>query len=131
MNAGRWPYPIDTPLDRARKIALMYRAHLGTANPNLRDQCDQTAASYGETWMLDRPDIIDPDREITGDLAAELAQTSESTIRKWASMEHPDKPGQPLLPAAGWAGRRRTYLAVNVLAAAATVRRPKTGREAT
>lgn len=125
---GRWPYPADDPTTRARKIALMYRAALGTTNPNLRDECDATAVSYGETWMIDRPQIIEPDQEITGDLAAELVHVSESTIRKWATMDHPEQPGRKLLPACGWSGRRRTYLAVNVLAAAAALRRAQHAR---
>lgn len=126
---GRWPYPTDNPTDRARKIALMYRAALGTANPSMRDQCDQTAQTFGETWAVERPQLIDPDRELTGDLAAELARVSESTIRKWATQtRHPEHPEQPLLKPFGRAGRRNTYLARDVLAAAAAIGRAQHAR---
>jgi hypothetical protein len=120
----RWPYPLDNPVDRARKVALMYRARLGALNPAARDECDQTAASFGETWMLDRPQLVDPNQELTGDQAAELVRVSESTIRKWATQtQHPEKPGERLLKPFGWDGRRRTYLAGAVLEAAAAMGR--------
>lgn len=51
---GRWPFPGDPPLVRARKIAHMYRAALGAANPRMRDQCDATAVGYGESWAVPR-----------------------------------------------------------------------------
>lgn len=49
---ARWPFPGDSPLARARKVAQMYRAALGLANPQMRDECDRTATGYGETWAV-------------------------------------------------------------------------------
>lgn len=120
---GTWPNPVDTPLDRARRIAGMYRARLRALNLDACDELDATAASFGETWMLERPDIVDPDRELTTVQAAELVNVQPARIRKWACANHPDKPGQPLLPRFKARGRERTYLAANVLAAAALMRR--------
>lgn len=122
-NQRLWPNPADTALDRARRVAGMYRARLGALNPAARDDCDQTAASFGETWMLDKPDIIDPDRELTTAQAAELVNVPAQRIRKWAGLNHPEQPGQPLLPRFKMRGRERTYLAGQVLQAAATMRR--------
>lgn len=128
MNVGRWPYPADSEADKLRRLVLMYRAALGTANPQMRDQCDQTAMSFGETWMLDRPHIVDPDQALTTAQAADLAQVQPHTIRQWACRDHPDQPGQPLLPRFKRVGRERTYLARDVLAAAAAVRRAQHAR---
>lgn len=128
MNAGRWPHPTDTALDRARKVALMYRAALGTCSPAMRDQCDATAAGFGETWMLDRPQLVDPDQALTTAQAAELVHVQPHTIRQWACRDHPDQPGQPLLPRFKRVGRERTYLARDVLAAAVAVRRTQHAR---
>lgn len=128
MNAGRWPHPTDTALDRARKVALMYRAALGTCSPAMRDQCDQTAAGFGETWMLDRPQLVDPDQALTTAEAAELVRRTPKTIREWACQEHPERPGEPLLPRFKMRGRERTYLAQHVLAAAAAVARQRHAR---
>jgi hypothetical protein len=126
---GRWPYPTDDATDRARRVALMYRERLRTLGTHGRaaaDQCDEVAVGFGETWMVETPVVIDPDRELTGDLAAELVRVSESTIRKWATQtEHPEQPGQPLLKPFGWHGRRRTYLARDVLAAAVALARAR------
>jgi hypothetical protein len=118
QNRGVWPNAIDTPLDRARRIAGMYRARLGTLDPAARDDCDQTAVSFGEDWMIDKPDIVDDSRELTTAEAAELAQVHPDTIRKWACLKHPTNPGAKLLPRCGWRGRERTYVATKVLEAA-------------
>jgi hypothetical protein len=118
-----WPWPVDTPLDRARKVAGMYRARLKALAPAACTETDEVAASFGETWMLDKPDIVDPDTEVTTAEAADLAQVPVKRIREWACATHPEHPGQPLLPRFKMRGRERTYLAQHVLAAAAAMRR--------
>ena len=118
-----WPNYLDDPLQRARKIARMYRAHLNTTNPNLCQQADQTATSFGETWMLEREPTINPDDELTAAEAAALVNVTPNTLHKWAAMNHPDHPDQPLLPRYGKRGRERTFIAGKVLEAAALVRR--------
>jgi hypothetical protein len=118
-----WPWPVDTPLDRARKVALMYRTHLRSMAPAICAQVDETAVIYGEDWMVEKPDIIDPDAELTTAEAADLAKVPVERIRKWACADHPEKPGEPLLPRFKMRGRERTYLAANVLGAAAAMRR--------
>lgn len=112
-----------TDLDRARRIALMYRARLRTLNRDACTQADETAASFGETWMLDRLDIVNPDDVVTTAQAAELVRVPIERIRKWACANHPERPNEPLLPRAARRGRERTFLAVHVLAAAAAMRR--------
>jgi hypothetical protein len=118
-----WPWPVDTPLDRARKIATMYRRHLATAAPAVCATVDDTAREFGETWMLEREDLVDADRELTTAEAAELVQVPIRRIREWACATHPDDRTKPLLPRFKMRGRERTYLAQHVLAAAAAMRR--------
>ncbi|BAL87319.1 hypothetical protein AMIS_20990 [Actinoplanes missouriensis 431] len=120
---GRWPNPADTALDRARRVAGMYRARLRALDVDACDELDATAAAFGEDWMLDKPDIVDPDRELTTAQAAELINVPVQRIRNWACLDHPEQPGEPLLPRFKMRGRERTYLAGQVLAAAATMRR--------
>ena len=120
---GAWPNPVDTPLDRARRIAGMYRARLRALDPAAAADCDATAVGFGETWMLERPDIVEPNRELTTAEAAELVNTTPKRIREWACADHPDQPNTPLLPRFKMRGRERTYLAQHVLAAAALMRR--------
>ncbi len=124
---GIWPNPVDTPLDRARRIAGMYRARLKALAPAACAEADQAAVSFGEDWMIEKPDIVDPDAELTTAQAAELARVSIRRIRDWAQAEHPEKPGQPLLPRFKMRGRERTYIAIHVLAAASVMRRHARG----
>ncbi|MFD6565375.1 hypothetical protein [Micromonospora profundi] len=119
----RWPSHLDNPTHRARRIAGMYRALLNSARPDLCRQADETAASKGETWMLERETLIDPDREVTAAEAAELVNVPPNTLHKWAALNHPDEPDRPLLPRYGKRGRERTFIAGKVLEAAAVMRR--------
>lgn len=124
QNPGtRWPYPLDTALDRARKIAGMYRARLRALDVGACDVLDDTAVSFGEDWMVEKPDVVDPDAELTTAEAAELVRVHPDTIRKWACAQHPTDRNEPLLPRFKKRGRERTYLARHVLEAAAIVRR--------
>jgi len=120
---NRWPWAVDTDLDRARRITMMYRGRLNLAAPEACAEADDLMRMYGETWMLDKLDIVDPDAELTTAQAAELVRVPPRRIRDWACLDHPEKPGEPLLPRFKMRGRERTYLAAAVLAAAAAVRR--------
>jgi hypothetical protein len=123
-----WPNPVDTALDRARKIAGMYRTRLRALDVGACDQLDDTAVSFGEDWMLEKPEIVDPGRELTTAQAAELVHVHPDTIRKWACAQHPTERDKPLLPRFKKRGRERTYLAGKVLEAAAVVRRAQHAR---
>lgn len=78
---GQWPFPGDTPLVRARKIAHMYRAALGAANPQMRDQCDATAVGYGETWAVPRLLTASDDDLLPPAQAADWLCVSTARIR--------------------------------------------------
>lgn len=119
-----WPWPVDTELDRARKIARMYRHHLRTSSPGTCAVLDETARGWDQgDWLIEKEDVVDPNQALTTAEAAELVRVTPKRIREWACANHPEKPGEPLLPRFKMRGRERTYLAVNVLAAAAAMRR--------
>lgn len=124
----RWPFPGDTQLDRARKIAQMYRTRLRALNTDACDDADRTAAEFGETWVTPQLAVVDDADAITGDEAADLVNVTEDVIRQWACTDHPEKPGEMLLPRFGWRGRKRTYLAGQVREAAGAVMRAKRRR---
>nr|WP_221374380.1 hypothetical protein [Actinoplanes polyasparticus] len=120
---GAWPNPVDTALDRARRVASMYRAHLRLLDPDACNRLDDTVAAFGETWMLDKPDIVDGDRELTTLEAAELINVPIRRIRDWAQATHPEDRNRPLLPRFKMRGRERTFLTQHVLEAAAAMAR--------
>lgn len=124
----RWPNMLDGPTARSRRLAGMYRALLNTAAPDLCRQADDTARAYGETWMLEREDLLDPTRALTTAEAAELVNVTAKTIRTWATLDHPEQPGEKLLPRFKKRGREMTYLTQHVLAAAAAVQRNRIAR---
>ncbi|MFI1194067.1 hypothetical protein ACH4T9_12530 [Micromonospora sp. NPDC020750] len=120
-----WPIPGDTALDRARKIAHMYRAQLHALNPDACNQADATAQQFGETWVVPQTVTVEDTDAITTSEAAQLVHVSEDVIRQWACNRHPEHPDQPLLPRHGWRGRERTYLAQHVRDAALTMLQTK------
>jgi hypothetical protein len=116
-----WPYPHDTELGRARRIAIAYRTHLHTANPAACAQLDAAMRDWGQVWLFPSTVMYDETDAVTADVAGGLVSRPETTIRDWARTPHPDDPSRMLLPRFGWDGRRRTYLVGDVLAAAAIV----------
>lgn len=118
-----WPYALDDPKVRARKLAEMYRQRLAKLNPDAAADCDQTARQFGETWMLPHDTLIEPTQELTTEQAAELINVAPKTLRNWACLDHPENPHQKLLPRFKKRGREMTYLAQDVLAARAALLR--------
>lgn len=78
-----WPHPGDTLLQRARRLAIAYRQHLKTANPDLCAALDDAARSYGETWICDNLITTPDDQMLTTAEAAELAGVDIETVRQW------------------------------------------------
>ncbi len=122
-QTGRWPWPPHDAVDIARMVAGMYRARLGALDKTAQQEADEVCRSYGQTWMLPALEIVDPQAAVTTAEAAVLVNRPPETIRKWACMDHPERPGEKLLPRFKRRGRERTYLAEHVLAAAAALRR--------
>lgn len=118
-----WPGALDTPVGRARRIAGMYRAHLRALDATACDRLDETAVNFGETWMLDREDLIDDDQELTTAEAAAFVGVHPDTVRRWSTTKTPGGDGEVLLPRFGWRGRERTYIAAKVREAAIKARK--------
>lgn len=111
-----WPWPGDTPTERARAVANSLLALLPAGD---RDHAIRQARAVGETWLganllrWDKTDVV------TTAEAAELAHVGASTIRKWHSDGH--------LPNQG----RGRYVVAHVLDCAAARRRERAERCAT
>lgn len=125
-----WPWPGDTPLQRARRIALAYRQHLRAANRGVADALDATARSYGETWVYEQTVTVDRDDMVTTAQAAELAGVGVETIRQWRKRGYISRAGRREhlqvrgLSPQGWP----MFLAAEVLEAAAATRATRLSR---
>lgn len=79
---SKWPYPGDTPLVRARKVAQAYRAHLHATNPDVCAAVDDMARAFGETWAVPRLVIHDRDALLTAAEAADYTCLSPAALRQ-------------------------------------------------
>jgi hypothetical protein len=78
-----WPYPGDSPLARARRLAQAYRAALQEADATGCDTLDVLARRWGETWAAPEPTAYDLDDWLTPAQAADLAYVRADTLRQW------------------------------------------------
>lgn len=79
---GRWPFPGDNPLVRARKVAQMYRAHLRALSVDLCDEADATAVQFGETWAVPQVVTVDDHMLLTPAQAADWLCVSMDNVRR-------------------------------------------------
>lgn len=77
-----WPWPGDTPTERARRIATSL---LGLLPAEERDRAVRQARAVGETWLGAQLLRWEPTDVVPTVAAAELAGVSPSTIRWWHS----------------------------------------------
>lgn len=113
-----WPYPGETALLRARRVALAYREYLKQANPSLCDALDETMRSFGQDWVAPTVYRYSPGDALTTAEAALLVSVRQETIRQWACTPHPEDPSRMLLPRFRRQGRQMTYLVEHVKSAA-------------
>lgn len=119
VRVGRWPFPGDSPVVRARRVALAYRAALLTADPVSCDTLDRRMRGWGQGWAVVRLYHYEMTDWITPAQAAELGSVNRRTVAAWR--RHGRLRGRR--GAGGW-----EYLAGDVLLALSGTTR---GREAT
>lgn len=121
-----WPWPHDTALTRARRVALSYRAALRLNNRALCDQVDTALVERGESWVLEAEVTVEPDGmdAITTNEAAKLVHVPPHEVRRWATLKDPRNPGRMLLPRFRRKGKEMTYLVRDVHDAARFMRGP-------
>ncbi len=81
--ADPWPWPADTELERARRVARQYREALEHAAPALVRRLDALCAGYGQGWVAAAPLAHHPDELLTTAEVAELCQVRARTVTKW------------------------------------------------
>ena len=85
-----WPFPGDTPLDRARRCAYEYRNALLKLAPQAVRAIDEKLTALGEPWVAPQPVELDLDAEHRPRQLSELlgGTPTEETIRQWRSRGH-------------------------------------------
>lgn len=77
-----WPWPGDSPLAIARKIAIAYRTRLHAARPDLCEQLDAQATAWGQTWVTPSLLTVPDDDVLTARQAADYLGVSLDRIRQ-------------------------------------------------
>ncbi|MEU5258976.1 hypothetical protein [Amycolatopsis sp. NPDC021455] len=78
-----WPWPADTVLERARRVAQIYRHHLLRVDPDVCADLDAAMAAMGQPWVVpSRSTYVDTDL-LTADLAAAEMRVARRTIYAW------------------------------------------------
>ncbi len=81
--AAPWPWPADTPLDRARRLAGSYRSALGGADPLACARLDEWAVAHGQGWVVPASWPYGDDELITCQQVADLCHIELTTVYRW------------------------------------------------
>jgi hypothetical protein len=90
-----WPWPADTPTERARRVARAYRdAYLAVAPEPCRD-LDQRVQALGQPWIVPAVAQFTDDDLLTVDELADFCGVRPGTIDQWrarglSSVDTPD-----------------------------------------
>lgn len=88
-----WPQRGDTGLTAARKVAVVYRTHLHTANPTGCDRIDDAMRRLGHLWIVPQLVTYDLETLVPMDEAAVIAGVVPETVRQWRKRGYLDRDG--------------------------------------
>lgn len=89
MTRDQWPFPADTSLERARRIAHSYRSALLSVDPEHCRRLDDRAVELGQSWV--RPletEVVDLDQLLSPEQIGELLTVDPRTVRMWGYRGH-------------------------------------------
>lgn len=78
-----WPWPADTPTDRARRIAQSYRNALHKIDPVSCEQLDAQARVVGQGWIVPQILTVQGNDLLTRWEAADYCGVKAKTISEW------------------------------------------------
>lgn len=78
-----WPFPGDSPVVRARRIALAYRVRLAEVDPEGCERLDQQVRRWGQNWAVTQLHHFDLDDWLSVREAADLASVQTRQIAAW------------------------------------------------
>lgn len=77
-----WPYPGDSPVARARRMALAYRAIAESVASSKTKDLDQRFRSWGETWVGEEPVELTDDDYVNAKVGAALIGITSHALSK-------------------------------------------------
>ena len=95
MTKDPWPFPEDTPLERARRIAQSFRSALLSVAPDLCAQLEQRAVDLGQHWV--RPmemSVADLDELLSAEQLGEMFTIAPRLVRLWGYRGHIERLGE-------------------------------------
>jgi hypothetical protein len=109
--ADPWPWPADSPLDRARRVATTYRQALETHAPGLCAQLDDKCRKLGQAWVLPTA-VYEDDDLLTTELAADYLNVRPRTVDEYRrrglpATSTPDGPRYRVADIRSWVTARR------------------------
>lgn len=78
-----WPWPADTPLDRARRVASTYRAALEAISPEQCASLDAWAEDHGQGWVAPSPWPYADEDLLTLQEVADACHVELRTVYRW------------------------------------------------
>jgi hypothetical protein len=78
-----WPWPADTPVERARRVAWSYREQLNALAPEACRQLDERTLQLGQKWIVPRLTLYSDDDQLTIDEVADFCDVKLGTVDRW------------------------------------------------
>lgn len=78
-----WPWPADSVLDRAKRVAWAYRAALAEADPVRAQRIDDWAVDHGQSWVHPTEWPYGDDELLTIGQVADLCHVERATVYRW------------------------------------------------
>lgn len=107
-----WPWPTDTGLERARRVAHAYRSALHAHAESVCRELDERMRTFGQTWVLPSPVTRTDEELLTTDEAADYLVVRPRTVdayrrRGLPSVTTPDGPRYRVGDLRAWQAARR------------------------
>ncbi|MDF3308732.1 hypothetical protein P3H15_27315 [Rhodococcus sp. T2V] len=86
MTGDPWPWPTDTQLERARRVARSYREALESLNPGVCENIDRKVTEFGQEWIKPELDMAPEAWELLSARDLEvMVGVPASSVRAWAA----------------------------------------------
>lgn len=84
MTQTDWPWPGDSPEDKAKRVALAYRQRLEACNPLAAAELDTYWQAHGAGWVTPAHTPLDLDEWLTPSEMADRLHIDPRRMRDWA-----------------------------------------------